>query len=86
MNDKYNIPKENYGGKREKYLSWDETFMLSAVVTSSRSKDPSSQVGACIVGSDNRILSLGYNGAPNGWNDDEFPDAYRGGSSLTRCN
>ena len=73
MNDKYKIPTEYFGGKRENYLSWDETFMLSAVVTSSRSKDPSSQVGACIVGEDNRILSLGYNGAPNGWSDDEFP-------------
>lgn len=73
MDDKYSIPKENFGGKRKEYSSWDETFMLSAVVTSSRSKDPSSQVGACIVGKDNRILSLGYNGAPNGWNDDEFP-------------
>lgn len=73
MDEKYSIPKENFGGKREKYSSWDETFMLSAVVSSSRSKDPSSQVGACIVGKDNRILSLGYNGAPNSWNDDEFP-------------
>ena len=73
MKEKYSIPKSNFGGKRETYLSWDETFMLSAVVTSSRSKDPSSQVGACIVGKDNRILSLGYNGAPNGWDDNKFP-------------
>lgn len=73
MADNYDIPKEFLGGKREDYLSWDEMFMLSAVVSSARSKDPSSQVGACIVGSDNRILSLGYNGSPNDWNDSEFP-------------
>ena len=38
-----------------------------------RSKDPSTQVGACIVSNDNRILSIGYNGAPNGYDDDKFP-------------
>lgn len=73
MKEKYAIPKEYFGDKRKDYLSWDETFMLSAVVTSARSKDPSSQVGACIVGADNRILSLGYNGSPNAWDDNEFP-------------
>lgn len=73
MKDDYNIPKEYLKGKRLDYSSWDETFMLSAVVCSARSKDPSSQVGACIVGENNRILSLGYNGAPNGWDDNEFP-------------
>lgn len=73
MKEKYEIPKEYFGDKRKDYLSWDETFMLSAVVTSARSKDPSSQVGACIVGDDNRILSLGYNGSPNSWDDNEFP-------------
>ena len=67
------IPKDLLGKKRKKYLSWDETFMLSAVVSSGRSKDPSSQVGACIVGKDNRILALGYNGAPNNWDDKNFP-------------
>ncbi len=59
--------------KREDYLSWDEYFMALAKLTAMRSKDPSTQVGACIVGSDNRILSVGYNGTPNGFNDDEFP-------------
>ena len=73
MGKEHKIPKEQFGNKRDNYLSWDETFMLSAVVSSARSKDPSSQVGACIVGKDNRILSLGYNGAPNSWNDDKFP-------------
>ena len=38
-----------------------------------RSKDPSTQVGACIVSEDNKILSMGYNGLPRGCDDDEFP-------------
>ena len=59
--------------KREDYLSWDEYFMSLAKLSALRSKDPSTQVGACIVGSDNRILSIGYNGAPNGFNDETFP-------------
>jgi dCMP deaminase len=58
MHNKFFIPKEYLRGKREGYLSWDETFMLHAVVTSARSKDPSSQVGAVLVGKNNRILSL----------------------------
>lgn len=59
--------------KREKYLNWDEYFMAVAKLSSMRSKDPSTQVGACIVDKNNRILSIGYNGAPNGYNDDNFP-------------
>ena len=59
--------------KRENYLSWDEYFMAITELSAMRSKDPSTQVGACIVSDDNRILSIGYNGAPNGFNDDEFP-------------
>lgn len=59
--------------KREDYLTWDEYFMGIAKITSGRSKDPNTQVGACIVSKDNRILSTGYNGAPNNFNDDEFP-------------
>ena len=73
MNSNYKIPKKYLGGKRTDYTSWDENFMLHAVVASARSKDPSSQVGACIVGANNRILSLGYNGAPNSWDDKDFP-------------
>lgn len=53
--------------------TWDETFMRMALVVADRSKDPSTQVGACIVSAENRILSLGYNGTPNGWNDKDFP-------------
>ncbi len=53
--------------------TWDDTFMAMAEATAKRSKDPRTQVGACIVGNDNRVLSVGYNGAPNGWHDDKFP-------------
>ena len=59
--------------KRDDYLTWDEYFMAVAKITSGRSKDPNTQVGACIVSKDNRILSTGYNGAPNNFDDDKFP-------------
>lgn len=60
-------------GKRDDYITWDEYFMGVAVLSAKRSKDPSTQVGACIVSSDNKILSMGYNGFPSGCSDDEFP-------------
>ena len=47
--------------KRADYITWDEYFMGVA------------KVGACIVSSDNKILSMGYNGFPIGCSDDEFP-------------
>lgn len=59
--------------KRTDYISWDEYFMGIAVLSGMRSKDPNSQVGACIVSPDNKILSMGYNGFPTGCSDDEFP-------------
>ena len=59
--------------KRLNYLTWDEYFIALAKLTAMRSKDPSTQVGACIISADNRILSVGYNGAPNGFDDDNFP-------------
>ncbi len=59
--------------QRKDYLSWDQYFMGVAKLSAMRSKDPNTQVGACIVGNDNRILSIGYNGAPNGFSDDTFP-------------
>ena len=59
--------------KREDYISWDEYFMGIALLSSYRSKDPSTQVGACIVDDNNKIMSVGYNGFPHGCNDDEFP-------------
>lgn len=60
-------------GKRLDYISWDEYFMGVAILSGMRSKDPGTQVGACIVSSDNKILSMGYNGFPTGCSDDEFP-------------
>ena len=59
--------------KRKDYISWDEYFMGVALLASQRSKDPSTQVGACIVDGGKRILSTGYNGFPQGCSDDEFP-------------
>ena len=50
--------------KRSDYISWDEYFMGIAELSALRSKDPSTQVGACIVSADNKILSMGYNGFP----------------------
>ena len=59
--------------KRTDYISWDEYFMGVAFLSSMRSKDPNTQVGACIVNPDNKILSVGYNGMPTGCSDDDFP-------------
>lgn len=59
--------------KREGYISWDEYFMGVALLAAERSKDPSTQVGACIVDEDKTILSTGYNGFPKGCADDEYP-------------
>lgn len=59
--------------KRTDYISWDEYFMGVAILAGMRSKDPSTQVGACIVDNENKILSQGYNGLPRGCSDDEFP-------------
>ena len=59
--------------KREGYISWDEYFMGVALLAAQRSKDPSTQVGACIVDDSKRILSTGYNGFPHGCSDDDFP-------------
>ena len=59
--------------KRENYISWEEYFMGIALLSAKRSKDPSTQVGACIVNEDNKIIGIGYNGFPIGISDDEFP-------------
>ena len=59
--------------KREDYITWDDYFMGVALLAAQRSKDPSTQVGACIVDADKKILSTGYNGFPYGCSDDEFP-------------
>lgn len=67
--------------KREGYISWDEYFMGVALLTAQRSKDPNTQVGSCIVGQDNRILSTGYNGLPMGCSDDDYPWEREGSDS-----
>ena len=59
--------------KKQDYISWDEYFMGVAVLSARRSKDPNTQVGACIVNDKNKIVGAGYNGLPMGCDDDEFP-------------
>lgn len=59
--------------KRRDYISWDEYFMGIALLSAKRSKDPNTQVGACIVNQDNRIVGIGYNGFPHGCSDDALP-------------
>ena len=75
--------EEEMSDKRQDYISWDEYFMGVAQLSAMRSKDPNTQVGACIVSQDNKILSMGYNGFPIGCSDDEFPWA-REGEELDR--
>ena len=58
---------------RKDYISWDEYFMGVALLSGLRSKDPSTQVGACIVNSQNKIVGAGYNGLPMGCSDEDFP-------------
>lgn len=70
--------------KREDYINWDEYFMGVAMLSALRSKDPNTQVGACIVSNDNKILSMGYNGFPNGCSDDDFPWTREGESYDTK--
>ena len=59
--------------QRRDALSWDDYYMAVAFLSSMRSKDPSTQVGACIVNEDKRIVGIGYNGFPRGCSDDELP-------------
>ena len=68
--------------KRTDYISWDEYFMGIALFSAQRSKDSNTQVGACIVSNENKILSVGYNGMPTGCNDDEMPWSREGESTL----
>ncbi|MBQ7654277.1 MAG: dCMP deaminase family protein [Clostridia bacterium] len=70
--------------KREGYISWDEYFMGIALLSAKRSKDPNTQVGACIVDENNKIMSVGYNGFPIGCSDDEFPWARTGDEYETK--
>lgn len=65
--------------KRQQVISWDEYFMGLAHLSALRSKDPSTQVGACIVDENKKVVSIGYNGLPIGCSDDEFPWGREGG-------
>jgi dCMP deaminase len=67
---------------RENPLSWDDYFMSVAFLSAMRSKDPSTQVGACIVNDDNKIVGIGYNGFPRGCNDTKLPWSRTGNTSL----
>ncbi len=71
--ERWKMQHQIFEQQRTDNLSWDEYFMSIAKLTAMRSKDPNTQVGACIVSKDNRILSIGYNGTPNGYNDESFP-------------
>jgi hypothetical protein len=70
---KYNDATSNKVPKRESAITWDEYFMSVAYLSAMRSKDPNTQVGACIVSPDKRIVGIGYNGFPRGCNDDDLP-------------
>lgn len=58
---------------KENHITWEEYFMGIALLSAKRSKDPNTKVGACIVNDQHRIISVGYNGMPNGCNDSDFP-------------
>ena len=70
--------------KRTDYINWDEYFMGVALLSAERSKDPGTQVGAVIVNSENRIVSVGYNGMPRGCEDDVYPWEREGGMLDTK--
>ena len=70
--------------KRQDYLSWDEYFMGVALLSAGRSKDNNTQVGACIVSDENKVLSVGYNGMPTGCHDDEMPWGREGNALETK--
>ena len=59
--------------KRQDYLRWDQYFMGIALLSAQRSKDPSTQVGACIVNDRKHIVGVGYNGFPRGISDEDLP-------------
>ena len=70
--------------KRMDYLSWDAYFMGVALLSAQRSKDNHTQVGACIVNAENKVVSVGYNGMPTGCNDDVMPWERDGGFLDTK--
>ncbi len=68
--------------KRKDYITWDEYFMGIAMLSAERSKDNNTQVGACIVNDEHKIVSVGYNGMPTGCDDDDMPWERNGDSPL----
>lgn len=78
------LVQSNMSEKNKDYINWDEYFMGVAMLSAMRSKDPNTQVGACIVDKDNKILSMGYNGFPKGCSDDTFPWAREGELAETK--
>jgi len=70
--------ERSMSGKRSDYISWDEYFMAVALLSGLRSKDPNTQVGACVANAQNKIVGVGYNGFPIGCSDDELPWAREG--------
>ena len=53
---------------------WDTRFLEMAKLVGSWSKDPSTKAGAVIVGPENEIISVGFNGFPKGMPDS--PELY----------
>ena len=68
-----NLNKIDINSRRNECLSWEDYFMATAFLAAQRSKDPSTQVGACIVNSEKRIVGVGYNGMPTGCSDEDLP-------------
>ncbi|XP_028397545.1 deoxycytidylate deaminase-like [Dendronephthya gigantea] len=81
-NPKRYAPKCDQIKKRDDYLEWEEYFMAVAFLSAQRSKDPNSQVGACIVNEEKKIVGIGYNGMPNGCSDDLLPWARKADDDL----
>ena len=69
---------------RKNYINWDEYFMGIALLSAKRSKDPNTQVGACITSTNKRIVGIGYNGLPIGCDDQAFPWTNKGGFLDTK--
>ncbi|XP_046665339.1 deoxycytidylate deaminase-like isoform X1 [Homalodisca vitripennis] len=82
IEDKNGKQSRDVNSKRTDYLEWPEYFMSVAFLAAKRSKDPCSQVGACIVNKQHKIVGTGYNGMPTGCSDDEFPWAKECDSKL----